>query len=350
MRTRLAALIAAVAVACGTVSDLNADSSLSRTPPPGLTPDPNAVPWRAANGITACGVVHEYLPATATSAGKLRIGTRTLLIGIGTAAAGSNGFPPAAGRAMCVWGGLDGTAAAAPNADPLGEYRCGRIRDYVPATAAGNGRVKLLEYWSDGLLELVVPVTASLGALRYDDYRCLRVDAPDDAVATGRDSRLSDADLACGEVRNYTPATATTAGVITIGSKTIGIPAGVTYQMDPAGARTDPLRPGIVTCLRATVDDGGVIARYGPVPTFAQPGPDGRIGGGMCGRVVAFRPPTGASDGFVALALNGVPFRIPAGTKLTPKADAYHRCYDLAVDARGDLIAIGDKDDPPVGL
>lgn len=337
-------------VSCGAVQP---DRLLSPTPPAGLTPGPNAVPWRVANGITACGIVRAYVPATATSAGSLTIGTRTYPIAPGTAGAGSNGFPPKVDSAMCVWGGLGGTAAVAPNADPLGPYRCGRVRDYVASTASASGHVRILEYWSDGELDLVVPPGTALSALRFDDYRCFTVDAPNpsgDAVTTGRDTRLADADLACGQVRSYAPATATTPGAITVGSRTFGIPAGITYQMDPAGARSDPIAPGVVLCLRGQLDDAGAIARYGPVRVFGAPGPTGQFSGGMTGRVVAFKAPTASADGFVALALNGVPFRIPAGTTLTAKADAYMRTYDLGLDAQGDMIATGDKDEPPVRL
>jgi hypothetical protein len=151
-------------------------------------------------------------------------------------------------------------------------------------------------------------------------------------------------------VRNYVPASATTPGLIGVGSKTFGIPAGVTYQMDPAGARNDPIAVGQVTCLRAMLDDGGAIARYGPLNIMSQPGANGLIGGGICGRIVAFSAPTATANGFVAFALNGSLMRIPAGTMLTPLADRYQRCYDLALDAQGDMIAVMDKDQPPMGF
>jgi hypothetical protein len=343
--------MAVLAVACGSLSgEGTRDPSLSASPPPGVTSDPTAVPWRVANGITACGIVREYMPATVSSAGTLRIGTRSYSIAPGTAALGSNGFVPRPDAAMCVWGGLNGSPGAAPDADAIGEYRCGRVREYVAPTSSASGRLRILDYWSDGELDLVVPVVgASLGKLWPDDYRCFSIDAhPGDAVVTGRDTRLADVELACGRVRNYAPATGASPGVITVGSHTFGIPAGVYYQMDPAGARVDPITPGVVTCLRAQLDDSGTIARYGPVMTFVAPAPNGLVGAGITGRVVAFKAPTGTADGYVALALNSVPLRIPAGTHLSAKAAAYRRTYDVALDAQGDLIAVVDKDEPPV--
>jgi hypothetical protein len=350
---RLLLLAAVLIAACGTTkSQSGPDASLAPTPAAGLSPGPNAIPWRVANGITACGVVRAYSAATATAPGSLRIGSRTFAIAPGTAAAGSSGFPPAVDKPMCIWGGLDGSPATAPNADPLEVYRCGRVRDFAAPTAGATGRLKTLDYWSDGEAEFIVPIGAQLGTLRYDDYRCftLSVDAAGDAVAVTRDVRQADADLACGRVRGYAPATASTPGVIGIGSKTFGIPAGVTYLMDPAGARNDPIAIGQITCLRAMLDDAGAIARYGPVNVMSQPGANGLIGGGICGRIVAFKAPTATVDGFVAFALNGSLVRIPSATKLTPLADRYQRCYDLALDAQGDMIAVMDKDQPPVGF
>jgi hypothetical protein len=98
------------------------------------------------------------------------------------------------------------------------------------------------------------------------------------------------------------------------------------------------------------LDDAGAIARYGPVNVMSQPGPNGLIGGGLCGRIVAFKAPTATADGFVAFALNGTLMRIPSATTLTPLADRYQRCYDLALDAQGDMIAVMDKDQPPMGF
>lgn len=348
-------LVAALVLiaACGNVKGEGSPSpSLSHTSPPGLTPGPNAVPWRVPNGITACGVLRTYAPATSTDPGTLAIGSRSFTIAPGTARAGTSGFVPEAGKAMCVWGGLSGTAASSPNSDLLGPYRCGRVRDYLAPTSAASGRLRVLEYWSQGEVELSVPSAASLGALRFDDYRCfaVEVDASGDVLAAARDLRLANETLACGRLRAYTPATATVPGSISIGSRTFGLPAGVTYTPDPAGARTDTQRVGQVICLRAIRDDAGVIASYGPDSDLGEPAPTGALTGGMCGRIAAFVAPTASSDGLVALALNIVPFRIPAGTQLTQKAGDAYRCYDLALDAQGDVIAVHDKDQPPVGF
>jgi hypothetical protein len=346
----LIALAVVATVACGSLKNETSPSG-SPTPRVGLTPDPNAVPWRVMNGITACGVVNAYTAPTIAATGSLSIGSRSYTIPAGTPAAGSNGFPPTVGKAMCVWGGLDGSAAAAPNADPLGEYRCGRVRDHRPATESANGALTMIEYWSDGEVELVVPHGVSIGTPHFDDYRCYTVAAPSgDAVITGRDTRLADVSLACGRVKSYSPATGAAPGVIGVGSKTFGLPAGMTYLMDPAGARSDPIAVGKVLCLRAQLDDGGVIAQYGPASVFSDPGANGLIGGGICGRTVAFKAPTATQPGYVAFALNRIPMAIPAGAQLTPLADRYQRCYDLALDPKGDMIAVKDKDEPKVGF
>ena len=355
---RIARLLAVVAlVACGAPREAGSGAatlvpSAAPTAPAGLTPSPNATPWRIANGITACGTLRAYVAATPTDPGSLSVGSRTFTIAPGTAKAGTSGFSPEIGKAMCVWGGLNGTGAAAPNSDLLGEYRCGRVRDLVAPTLATPGRLRLLEYWSEGEVELVVPAVAVLGTLHFDDYRCFAVDldAGGDARTSRRDERLASETLTCGRLSAYTPAAATSAGTMAIGSRTFTIPAGVAYTLDPAGARTDTQAAGQVICLRAIRDDAGAITRYGPNMQLAAPGPNGVLPGGMCGRVAAFVAPTATRDGLVALALNMPPFRIPAGTTLTPKAGAHYRCYDLALDAQGDVIAVQDKDLPPGGI
>jgi hypothetical protein len=346
-------LFALALASCGSLRGQSATAaSAAPTSTDALTPSPQAVQWRVANGVTACGVVRAYVPATAGTAGSLRIGSRTFAIAPGTAAAGSNGFPPSADKAMCVWGGLDGSAAAQPNADPIGPYRCGRIRSYVGATSSGPGRLRMLEYWTDGEAEFIVPPGTPIGTLHYDDYRCfaLTVDGAGDAYVTRRDETQADVDLACGHVAAYSAATAASPGFIRIGAKSFTIPAGVTYRRDPAGAPVDPIALGQVTCFNALLDDTGAIARYGPVPVFGSRGASGLIGGGMCGRVVAFKAPTSSADGSVALSLNGVVLPIPSGSQLTPLASGYYRCFDLSLDSAGNMIAVGDKDQPLVGF
>jgi len=318
--------------------------------PAGPTPTLPALPssqWVASVGTTVCGGVRAYRAPTATIAGILQVGSRSYTLAPGERPHGVVDL--AIGGRACVWGGIDAPFTGESGADVLFGPRCGRVRGVVPPTPNGFGRIDIVEYWSLGALSVDIRDAQALSRMPpVDAYVCLALDvdqATGDAFLVGFVDTLADVELACGVVKSFAPPTVSADGSITIGTRTIAIPAGLTYRGDPAGARSDTTTVGEVMCFNALLDDQGRIVRYGPHSRFGAPGPNGTTVA-MCGRVALFVPPSAGSDGRIAFSLHSDVMRIPAGAPIaTPPP-----CVERRVAPNGDLIAPAGKTPEPVRL
>lgn len=315
---------------------------------PTPTPTPSTF-WTNVVGTTACGVVRAFTAPTASAPGSIDIGSRHYAIAAGVR-------PPMPGQvnvgaAQCVWGGIDAPIGPfGAGAEPIEQWRCGRVRDFAAPTSTAAGHVALLEYWSLGLLSLPIPAGVALpSAMPFDTYRCVvpEVDpASGDAVARQLSDVLADVEVHCGVVKAFTPPSATTAGAIRLGSRSIALREGTPYQRDPAGSPADPTSVGQVLCFNALLDDRGEVVRYGPHHALGQPDANGNLPG-ICGRAgEAFRAPSANADGYIGFSLRSTIFRIPAGAPI----GTVPPCVVLHVDANGDLVAPAGKTPGPVGF
>jgi hypothetical protein len=139
---------------------------------------------------------------------------------------------------------------------------------------------------------------------------------------------------ACGRINSLTPATATTDGSITIGTRTYVLRADALYSQ--MGQNQVALVARREVCLNGTLDASGAFLQY--------------IGHGIpqpyCGRVQSLRAPTATTAGSLVIQDTGVAtFPIPAGTDLSNDAPALagstYKCYALAVDPAGDALVTG---------
>ncbi len=319
-------------------------AAVTPTPTPKPTPAPLAgpIPWRAIGGVEACGTVRSFAAPTSSAAGQLSIGSRTFGLAPGYGYRGT-GFVPTSGMDMCVWGGLGDPSGVESGAGPLDHSTCGYVVDR-PAP----DRLVLMTRRDRGLLTLTVAATAGIAAdISRTHLRCfdVAVDPSGDAQLIGRtpsSTLTSREEVGCGTVKLYVPPTVSSAGSISLGSRTYPIRAGVSYSGDPAGQRIDPVRPGVALCLNAVIEDDETISAHGPDRVL------GTAGSLECGQVVIYRAPTTSTPGEVRLYVGSSTKAIPIGVDVLDDSPSY-RCFALELDARGDLVVARRTDRlPPV--
>lgn len=133
--------------------------------------------------------------------------------------------------------------------------------------------------------------------------------------------------IICGTIKAYTPATASAAGSITIGTRTIAIAAGATTSnVNPA------VQVGADSCVSGTLDGAGQFTEFGPGPWDTR----------YCGVVSAFTPASSTTEGSLTLGTTGrVTFRVPRGTSIDAVIGTRDHCFTIALDSAGDAIVTG---------
>ena len=297
------------------------------------------------SAATACGRIRAYTPATATTDGRITIGTRSLTLRADAVYSrmAQNTALLAVGNAICLSGIVSGGAFTQYVAIAMPSPFCGQVVAY----AFGES----IALRDTGTATFPVDADADLGSISVGQRVCVtvRINANGDATASARSLTPTDRAAGrvswCGRVTAWTaPARTSNAslihegpGSITVGSRTFAIAARTTYSLI-----NQPPIVGEPTCLSGLFDASGALVQYG-----AQPGMPQCIGGS----VARYVPPTATTGGELKLAVSGTPafteeshrFAIPAGTRMPADADSGRYCFALALDAGGDAIVVGAR-------
>ena len=158
------------------------------------------------------------------------------------------------------------------------------------------------------------------------------------ALATGSVAAAAERLTYCGTVKAYEAPSASRPGSITIGTRTLGIAAGVVYAAgvgDLAGVAGG-------RCVSGEIDDARRFARVESAHPFGSVGASG-VTYGACGTVSDYRPPALGAPGLLVLQELGQEIVVPAGTQLplAPGAHPGYRCFSAGLDRAGDAIITG---------
>lgn len=289
---------------------------------------PAAAATEATTALQICGTLREHRPATASTPGALTIGSRTYVVAAGTVA-GNGGVTVAIGTDLCVQatqGRTSGQLAYYLFFFMLRERVCGNHLASTQATttlAADFG-------------ELTVRRGSGLPAGQGNERLCYTFEVDrttGDLVATAV-LPVRDIDRewlsVCGTIKEYTRATGTGSGSLTVGSRAYRIRTGVGYTGDPAGDRTDRTAVGANLCLRGTLGATGEIVEY---LTAAMPT-------GISVRAAAYTPPSGNQPGLAITSYQSrSTIRIPATVDAAIDVSRGSYCFNTTVDAAGDMSA-----------
>ncbi len=261
----------------------------------------------AGGSVNVCGVVSAYTPATALTAGSVTIGGQTIPIAAGTTLAGQNLLT--IGNNVCLNGTLNGAgqvSSGGVTANASGGTTinvCGDVTNFTAATANAPGSITI-----GGQTFPIAAGTTLTGQnnIVLGSPYCL-------SGTLNANGQLSNGTLTanasgsvnvCGVVSAYTPATALTAGSVTIGGQTIPIAAGTTL------AGQNLLTIGNNVCLNGTLNGAGQVSSGG-VTANASGGTTINV----CGDVTNFTAATANAPG--SITIGGQTFPIAAGTTLT---------------------------------
>lgn len=148
---------------------------------------------RVATRFKICGRVIGYTPATASSPGSVRIGTRTFVIERGFVyegdPAGDRVDRTVVGTDVCLTGGLGaGGDLITFITQPFQDSTCSTVGSYRPSSAGAAGLLVLSVTGNPDYLRLIVPSGTDLGAVAPGAYICVRyaVNGDGDAAVTER--------------------------------------------------------------------------------------------------------------------------------------------------------------------
>ena len=291
--------------------------------------------------LSACGRVNAFTAATATSDGRIAIGTRSYVLRADAlySQMGQNTLALIVGRDICLNGTLDASGAFVQYVGHgIPQPYCGRVHDLRAPTATSAGSLVIQD---TGVATFIIPAGTDLSndtPSPSGTYKCysLAVDGAGDAYVTGRFVRAVDRVvtrlMVCGRVLAYTPATASMPGSVRIGSRTLPIERGFIYEGDPAGDRVDRTVVGSDVCLT-----GGLSAN-GDLITFITQA----LIGSACSAVGSYRPPSANAPGLLVLAVPGnadyMKVTVPRGTDLGAITPGDSICIRYGVGDDGDAF------------
>jgi uncharacterized repeat protein (TIGR01451 family) len=267
---------------------------------------PSSVTANTTTTLDICGVVTAYVPATTTAPGSITIGGQTFPIAIGTAI--GNATLITSGANLCLEGSLNGfgqvTTPSSVTANATTTLSvCGLVTAYTPATLTTAGSITIggqtlpiaagttIDNASSILTGADLCLAATLNALG-------QVVVPSSVTAN-----VTTTLALCGVVENYTPATTTADGSITIAGRTFPIAAGTSI------ANSSLISAGADLCMTATLNALGEII----VPTSVTANVKTAVE--ICGVVTAYTPATSNANGLITIG--GQTFPIAAGTSIT---------------------------------
>lgn len=147
---------------------------------------------RVVTRFKVCGRVLEYLRATPTAPGAVRIGSRTMPIERGFVytgdPAGDRTDRTVVGADVCLTGGLNATGELIDFiTQPFEGRTCSTSASYRPPSATADGLFVLSVPGNPDYMRLIVPIGTDLGAAAEGDI-CVRfaVNPTGDAFVTGR--------------------------------------------------------------------------------------------------------------------------------------------------------------------
>lgn len=282
----------------------------------------------ATQALQVCGTLREHRESSATAVGSLTIGSRQYSLATG-AIAGNGGVDASPGKDVCIQASqaLTGGQLVQYTFFPVPQGRvCGNrlASTTVSVTLAADFGELTLRKGPD------VPAGQARDRLCY----AVEVDPGSGDLAAIGTLPVRDIDRewasACGTIREYTRATGSASGSITVGSRPFRIGMAVGYTGDPAGDRTDRTATGANMCLRGRLGAAGELVEYLTTP----------MPSGISLRAVAYTPPAGAQSGLAITAyMSRSAIRIPATVDATIDVSRGTHCFSTTVDANGDISA-----------
>lgn len=148
---------------------------------------------RVVTRFQICGRVLDYVRATPTTAGAVRIGSRTMTIERGFVytgdPAGDRTDRTVVGADVCLTGGLSGAGELIDFiTQAFRDRTCSTVGSYRPPSTAADGLLVLSVPSNPDYMRLVVPTGTDLGAVAAGGDICVSyaVNAAGDAFVTGR--------------------------------------------------------------------------------------------------------------------------------------------------------------------
>jgi hypothetical protein len=222
---------------------------------------PSSVSANVSATVNVCGVVVAYTAATASSPGSITIGGNTFPIAAGTAIQGSGLIT--IGANLCLSGTVNPSGQLiAPSTITVNASAslnvCGVVTAYTAASSVTPGSITIA-----GQTFSIAPGAVLGGNIQVGANLCLSATTnPSGQIGGGSATPNPDPAPpttpvnACGIVTEYTPATSSSPGSITVGGQTFSIAPGTTFGPE--------VRVGASLCFNLPVTAGGQISRPGP--------------------------------------------------------------------------------------
>lgn len=222
---------------------------------------PSSVSANVSASVSVCGVVAAYTAATASTPGSITIGGNTFPIAAGTVIDGSGLIT--VGANLCLNGTVNASGQLIPpstitvNAGTSLNV-CGVVTAYTAASAISPGSITI-----GGQTFSIAPGTVLSGNIQVGANLCLSATTNPSGQIGGGSATPNPNPAppttpvnACGIVTEYTPATSSSPGSITIGGQTFSIAPGTTFGPE--------VQVGASLCFTLPVTPGGQIS--GPAP------------------------------------------------------------------------------------
>lgn len=276
----------------------------------------NAEKKVSETNVGVCGQITNYIPATATTAGLLRINGNNYPIAPGIVIGGQALL--ALNANLCFDFTLDNAGQVTLPSAVTGSVLtlCGELEEFQPASPTTLGKLKLAgqsfqiatgtEIKSEG--SLVLGANICLTATRNQTNQII---SPSAAIAN-----LPKQLGVCGNVIAYTPATDTNAGLLNVGGIFLTIAPGVTIN---------GLTVGQNQCLVVFQDAFGRVIN----PGFAVANGGTKLR--VCGVVSEYRKSDGVSTGLIRIAGTSFPIALNnniGGSAIYPGVDS---CLELVL-------------------
>lgn len=292
--------------------------------------------------LLRCGTVRSYVPLSGRSEGTLSIGSSSYKV-IG----GPEVVRFEVGADMCVAGSLSRgdlfISHLNPSA-PMPAHLCGYAESFQPASATAAGSTSFDSFTpsdpsrQSGVVTLAIPAGTDLGPEPAGtNRRCFAVTvdrATGDAMAVRRVDHFAVEGFEqvnlCGRVKDYRPATASTPGLLVLGTRSYPIVAGFVYRGDPAGDRQDRTASGKEMCVSGRINGRGELLDFIAGDFYRKVG----------GVVMGYVPATATERGFLALGHTvQLRYAVEPGVRLGLHGRPESVCIEAEVNAEGDPIA-----------
>ncbi|MCI0745877.1 MAG: hypothetical protein L0Y58_10770, partial [Verrucomicrobia subdivision 3 bacterium] len=246
--------------------------------------------------VAVCGQVLNFVPATATTAGSLRIDSTLFAIAPGATIGGQAILK--LGASVCLDLTFNGSNQIIPPSKVGGTTVnvCGGVNSFTPATFQTQGAISI-----GSSSFAIASGTAIDGQMMISagSNMCLTATLNGAGQITSPSAiqvNITSPILACGTVSSFQAATSNSAGFISVGGMNFTIGAGVS---------TGSVAPGANVCLQGVLDINGQLIT--PSSVAANPGGASKA----CGVVTSFQQAFGGVAG--SITIGGVTIPIAPG-------------------------------------